>query len=213
MTVSRVLYIVACAAPPAERLDWAVRSGLDAGFTVSVIATPAALQFIGESTPFEELTGHPVYSRLDPGAPAGRPPAHALLACPLTFNTLNKWATGINDNLAVGVLNEALGLGTPVTAVPWINAQLARHPAIPSHIDLLRAAGVTFTSGLGHHSSRHPEPNGRPLEYPWDEVEAHIYRMFESDIAPAPDAASAEPRSSPTPSSAAPDQLEPPEKR
>ncbi|WP_051451952.1 flavoprotein [Actinospica robiniae] len=179
MTASRVLYVVACAAPPSEHVDRAVRNGLDAGFTVCVIATPSALQFIGDPEPLEELSGHPVYSRLDPGAPAGRPPAHALLACPLTFNTLNKWATGVNDNLAVGVLNEALGLGTPVTAVPWINGHLARHPAIPSHIDLLRAAGVTFTSGLGHPSSRHPEPNARPVEYPWGEVEAHIHRMFD----------------------------------
>lgn len=179
LTASRVLYIVACAAPPVDGLDRAVRRGLKAGFTVCVIATPAALRFISDPEPLEELTGHPVYSRLDPGAPAGRPPAHALLACLLTFNTLNKWATGVNDNLAVGVLNEALGLGTPVTAVPWVNAQLARHPAVASHIDLLRAAGVTFTSGLGHPSSRHPEPNARPVEYPWDEVEAHIHRMFD----------------------------------
>jgi len=179
LTASRVLYVVACAAPPAQHLDRAVRSGTDAGFTVCVIATPSASQFIGDPTPLEKLTGHPIYSRLDPGAPEGRPPANALLACPLTFNTLNKWATGVNDNLAVGVLNEALGLGTPVTAVPWINAQLARHPAVPIHIDLLCAAGVTFTSGLGHPSSRHPEPNAQPIEYPWDEVEAHVRRMFD----------------------------------
>src|SRR5215510_10655650 len=57
------------------------------------------------------------------------PPATAFAAAPATFNTINKWAAGISDTLALGLLNEAIGLGLPIVAVPWPNAALARHPA------------------------------------------------------------------------------------
>jgi len=35
---------------------------------------------------------------------------------PATFNTVNKWAAGISDTLALGILCEAYGMGIP-TAV------------------------------------------------------------------------------------------------
>jgi phosphopantothenoylcysteine synthetase/decarboxylase len=62
----------------------------------------------------------------------------------LTFNTLNKFAAGISDTYALGVLNEALGAGQLVVAVPMINEQLWGHPALRPHISLLAAAGVSF---------------------------------------------------------------------
>jgi len=36
------------------------------------------------------------------------PPADAVLAAPLTFNTIHKWACGINDTVALGLLHELL---------------------------------------------------------------------------------------------------------
>jgi phosphopantothenoylcysteine decarboxylase len=35
-----------------------------------------------------------------------------------TFNVINNWAQGINDTLALGILNEALGADVPVYAFP-----------------------------------------------------------------------------------------------
>jgi flavoprotein len=37
------------------------------------------------------------------------------VVAPATFNTINKWAQGISDTLALGLLNEATGLGLPST--------------------------------------------------------------------------------------------------
>jgi Flavoprotein len=57
------------------------------------------------------------------------PPPDAFVVAPATFNTINKLAAGISGTLALGFLNEAVGTGLPVIAVPFPNQMLARHPA------------------------------------------------------------------------------------
>ena len=71
------------------------------------------------------------------------PPADALVAAPLTFNTLNKWAAGISDTLALGILNELLGAGIRVIAAPCIKGALRRHPAYNDSTRRLTQCGVT----------------------------------------------------------------------
>ena len=72
------------------------------------------------------------------------PPADAVLAAPLTFNTINKWAAGISDTVALGLLNELLVGGPPIVAVPCAKAALRAHPAYAANIQLLDHAGVQF---------------------------------------------------------------------
>jgi flavoprotein len=49
------------------------------------------------------------------------------VVAPAAFNTINKWAAGISDTLAHGLLTEAIGKGLPVVALPFINtAEAAR---------------------------------------------------------------------------------------
>jgi len=176
----RCLYLVVCGATPAGDTVRVVEMGQAAGFLVAVVPTPMALRFIGDTAQLEEATGLPVrtdYKR--PQDPDVLPLADAFLVSPLTFNSLNKWAAGISDTLAMGLLNEALGMGVPITAVPWVNAQLAKHAAAAESLDRLRWAGVEFTSGFGHPSSRIPGPDGvvgKPV-YPWSEIEGAIARM------------------------------------
>jgi phosphopantothenoylcysteine decarboxylase len=74
-----------------------------------------------------------------------------VVALPLTFNTINKWAAGINDNAALGVLNEALGDRLPIVASPVAKASLAAHPALARSLDTLASAGVTFTATNASH--------------------------------------------------------------
>ena len=56
------------------------------------------------------------------------PSADAMIVVPATFSTINKWAAGISDTLALGLINEAIGMSIPIVAVPHVNAPLARHP-------------------------------------------------------------------------------------
>jgi Flavoprotein len=69
------------------------------------------------------------------------------VAAPATFNTINKWAAGISDTLALGLVTEAIGKRLPVVAVPFINAAQAEHPAFQASVDRLRAAGVQLLYG------------------------------------------------------------------
>ena len=57
-----------------------------------------------------------------------RPPRGVVLFAPCSFNSLNKLAHGIADNLALSVVAEAIGRGTPVIVGPSLNAPLLDHP-------------------------------------------------------------------------------------
>ena len=84
--------------------------------------------------------------------PSGRVRPDALVVAPATFNTLNKWAAGLNDTPALNILNDALGLGTRTLAIPMVADRLAAHPAWTKTLDVLVGAGVQLldptTGGL-----------------------------------------------------------------
>ena len=139
-----VLYVVSCASSAAERVPEVVTLAQAAGWHVCVITTPQGIQFI-EVAKLERLTGHPVRSEYKrPEDPDILPRADAILVFPATFNTLNKWALGITDTLALGILCEYLGLRMPIVAVPGIHtgSGLDTHPALSKSIDFLRTYGV-----------------------------------------------------------------------
>ncbi|MEV0325440.1 inositol monophosphatase family protein [Micromonospora echinospora] len=82
-------------------------------------ATPTTATWIDRDA-LAARTGHPVHYRWRmPGDPEVHPKADVVVVAPATFNLLNKWALGISDNVALGVLHELLGLGMPgTTAAP-----------------------------------------------------------------------------------------------
>ncbi len=144
---SRVLYWIMSAAPPA--LDW--RSALPAlrndGWDPYIILTETAEGWLDPSA-LAAATGHPVRSRpRRPDETDSTPPADAVLLAPATFNTLNKWGGGINDSLALGLLNELMGAGVPIVVAPYCKAALASHPAYQANLELLRGVDVTILEG------------------------------------------------------------------
>jgi phosphopantothenoylcysteine synthetase/decarboxylase len=70
--------------------------------------------------------------------------ADAVIAAPMTFNTINKWALGITDNFATGLLCELTGYGVPIVAVPMLKPALARHLTFQNSLHVLRQMGVTL---------------------------------------------------------------------
>lgn len=150
-----VLYLVVCGAPPAAEIPEQIPAFQTDGWDVCVVATPAALDFINVMT-IENMTGHPVRcAPRKPGETHPFPQAHAAALAPATFNTINKWATGISDTLALGLLNELLGAGLPITTVVWAKDVLRAHPAFPGHVQTLKDSGVRFISE-GSGASRFP---------------------------------------------------------
>jgi hypothetical protein len=144
--MSRVLYIVAGGAPLVARISGLITTAAQRDWDPCLILTPTAATWLADQVPeFAAQTGHPVRSSYKrPGEPDVLPPADAMAVAPASFDMINKWAAGISDNLALGLINEALGLDIPLVAVPQVNEPLARHPAWGRSLDLLQAAGVTF---------------------------------------------------------------------
>jgi phosphopantothenoylcysteine synthetase/decarboxylase len=137
----------------AQRQDWDVR----------LIATPSAVAFLDVSA-LEAQTGHAVRSEepaVAAGGPAGSlPAADAIVVAPATYNTINKWARGISDNYALGILAEAIGLGIPIVVLPFVNAALAAHPAFGRGVATLRDAGVSIVLGPGEVDPHPPGTGG-----------------------------------------------------
>jgi phosphopantothenoylcysteine synthetase/decarboxylase len=71
-----------------------------------------------------------------------RPPDGLVLVAPCSFNSLNKLAHGIADNLALSLVSEAIGRGTPVLLALSLNAPLYAHPIVAQSIAALRSWGV-----------------------------------------------------------------------
>ena len=177
-----VLYVVACGAYPAGQLPAFVRDAQGQGWNVCVIATPDGAKFIDTGN-LAGLTGHPVRTRYKrPDEPDVLPPPDAFVVAPATFNTVNKWAQGISDTLALGLLNEAVGLGLPMIAVPWPNTALAAHQVFARSLGTLREWGVTLLLDLNRlppaSNQRPAGASGAPGEaapaptFPWDDLRA-----------------------------------------
>ncbi|MFI9530603.1 flavoprotein [Micromonospora rosaria] len=145
MNARGVLHLVVCAAPPVLRIGELIGLLIEDGWTVCLIATPTAATWIDREA-LARQTGHPVrveWRRPDEAEP--HPPATAVAVLPATFNVINKWAQGINDTLALGILNEALGSEIPVYAFPHVKAQLTTHPSYQQSVAVLRGAGTAIT--------------------------------------------------------------------
>lgn len=165
---SRVLYVVTCATPAAQHVGKLVDLVRARNWQPCVIATPSALRFIDKPA-LEVQTGYPVRSEYkEPGTPDVLPPADAIVVGGASFNTLNKWAAGIADNLALGLLTEGIGLGLPLAALPFLNAAQAAHPAFARSVQQLREAGVKVLLGSTGYEPHVPHQGSKHLaSYPW----------------------------------------------
>lgn len=167
-TARGVLYLIICASPRARRVGELVGRAQARDWTVCVIPTAQALKFIDRPA-LEQQTGFPVRAEYEPGSTADPlPPPDAMLVCPATFNTINKWAYGLADTLALALLTEAVGLGLPLVAAPALNSAQAAHPAFDRSVAALRSMGVTVLYGPDIYEPGPPGTGGRP--YDWELV-------------------------------------------
>ena len=125
----------------------AVSQLVQRGHAVRVVATAAALRFVGAAT-LEGLTGRPVLSDLfAPGAAMEHINltrwADLTLVCPATANTLNRLAAGLADDLP-GALFLARDPAKPFLVAPAMNPAMWAHPATVASVERLRGWGVRF---------------------------------------------------------------------
>lgn len=139
-----ILYNISCAASSAKLVPDFVTQAQAMGWIVCVITTPQGTKFL-DIPLLEQLTGYPVRSEYKrPDEPDVLPRANAIVVFPATFNTTNKWALGISDTLATGILCEYTGLKMPIVTVPCFRTGggLDGHPAFFRSLQMLREYGV-----------------------------------------------------------------------
>ncbi|MFJ4620378.1 flavoprotein [Streptomyces sp. NPDC088812] len=160
------LYVVVCASGVASDVGKLITAAQGRSWDVGVIATPHGLGFLDTET-IQARTGYPVRSAWRThGEPRPLPPADAIAVAPATCNTINKWAAGISDTLALGILCEAYGMGVPIAALPYLNAAQAAHPAYRQSLDRLREMDVL----IGSYEPHPPKAGGGADRFRWDEA-------------------------------------------
>ncbi len=144
---SHVLYVIVCGSPVTRGVGTLVGMAHRDGWDVCLVSTPDGRKFL-DVPAMAALTGHPVRWRFkNPGGPDLLPDADAMIVAPATVNTVAKWAAGIADTLALGLLIEGQGKGLPIVAVPFTNTAMARHPAFQANITRLRGWGIAVLYG------------------------------------------------------------------
>ncbi len=137
-----VAYLVLSGAATAARCPEILRRLVDLGFaTVIALPTPNAARVVAPRE-LDAVEGVQVVQSYFDAAIRPRPPRGVVLFAPCSFNSLNKLAHGIADNLALAVTAEAIGRRTPVIVAPSLNQPLLDHPAAQASLQALRGWGV-----------------------------------------------------------------------
>jgi phosphopantothenoylcysteine synthetase/decarboxylase len=108
---------------------------------VITIATPHAARVVAPRD-LSVIPGNRLVESYFDASILPRPPDGLVLVAPCSFNSLNKLAGGIADNLALSVTAEAIGRGTPVIVALSVNPPLYAHPRTAQSVATLRSWGV-----------------------------------------------------------------------
>ncbi|MFP3465493.1 bifunctional phosphopantothenoylcysteine decarboxylase/phosphopantothenate synthase [Leifsonia sp. SIMBA_070] len=121
-----------------------VRALVLEGHSVHVVATEAALRFVGRPT-LEAISRNPVATDLYEGVAEVRhvaigQSADLIVIAPATANTIAKLAAGLADDL---LGNTVLASTAPLVIAPAMHTEMWRNPATVANIATLRSRGVT----------------------------------------------------------------------
>jgi len=120
-----------------------VRALVLAGHDVHVVATDAALKFVGKPT-LEAISRNTVHTDLYEGVAEVRhvaigQAADLIVIAPATANSIAKLAAGLADDL---LGNTVLASTAPVVIAPAMHTEMWQNPATVANIALLRSRGV-----------------------------------------------------------------------
>jgi phosphopantothenoylcysteine decarboxylase/phosphopantothenate--cysteine ligase len=119
-----------------------VRRLQDHGFLVTVVPTPASLNFVGKAT-WEALSGRPVHTEVWENIPdvphiALGERADLVVIAPATADLLARVASGRADDL---LTNCILATHAPILFVPAMHPQMWSNPATVANVETLRERG------------------------------------------------------------------------
>ncbi len=148
----------------AYKATFIIRQLRAAGHEVKVVASAAALKFIGEST-LAALSGAPVASQLFSDAGAVEHVAIAewaqlLLIAPASADLIAKLAVGRADDM---LTTTALTTTAPIVISPAMHTQMWQHPATVANVETLRVRGVkVIEPASGHLTGKDSGPGRLP---------------------------------------------------
>jgi phosphopantothenoylcysteine synthetase/decarboxylase len=159
-----VAYLVVSGTTTAARCPELLRGLVGFGFaTVIALPTPNASRVIALRD-LADVPGAQVVKSYFDLAIRPQPPRGVVLFAPCGFNSLNKLAHGIADNLALSVVAEAIGRGTPVIVAPSLNAPLLAHPQAQASLRTLPAWGVTIVPPVDDGNGPRLAPTGQLMD-------------------------------------------------
>lgn len=140
MDSNKVLFLFATGAGSIDLVPDMIREFVSLDYTVYSVLTPN-VSLVKPPAPLMEVPGnHWIHEYRQ--KPLDRYPFGTLLVAPCTFNTFNKIALGLADNLATSMIADGLGAGCPVVVAPAMNKGLWSHPQTSAYKELLESWGV-----------------------------------------------------------------------
>src|SRR5579864_1416156 len=159
-----VAYLILSGTTTAARGPELLRGLIGLGFsTVIAIPTPNASRVIAPRE-LADVAGAQVVESYFVLGIRPRPPRGVVLFAPCSFNSLNKLAHGIADNLALSVVAEAIGREAPVIVAPSLNAPLLAHPQAQASLKTLPGWGVTIVPPVDDGTGPHLAPTEQLLD-------------------------------------------------
>ncbi len=167
-----VAYLMLSGATTAARCPDILRGLVGLGFSrIIAIPTPNTSRVVALRE-LADIDGVQVVELYFDLAIRPRPPYGVVLFAPCSFNSLNKLAHGIADNLALSVVAEAIGRGTPVIVAPSLNAPLLGHPEAQASLIKLQTWQVTIVPPVDEGDG----PRLAPLSVLFDAVQPYVRR-------------------------------------
>ncbi len=142
MPQENAIFLYVTGAGTANQVPDLIRAFLARGITVYSVLTPNVALVLPPATIMDVPGNHWIHEyRQDP---LDRYPFGTMLVAPCTFNTFNKIALGLADNLATSMIADGLGAGCPVVIAPSMNHGLWAHPQTRWSLDRLRNWGCAI---------------------------------------------------------------------
>lgn len=139
-----ILYLGVSAVPGAEHTLERIRHEQAKGWEVCLLATERAL-FWFDPEAAEALTGHAIQSRMRRyGEPLFEPLGTRMVVAPAGFNTINRIALGLADDMVSGLACEAIARRVALRIEPQMSDGFSLHPAFADSVSRLSEAGVEF---------------------------------------------------------------------
>jgi phosphopantothenoylcysteine decarboxylase/phosphopantothenate--cysteine ligase len=159
-----------------------IRSLVLAGHDVHVIATDAALRFVGTPT-LEAISRNPVHHELYEGVAQVRhvaigQAADVIVIAPATANTIARLAAGLADDL---LGTTVLASTAPLVLAPAMHTEMWRNPATAHNIAVLRERGAAIVGPASGQLTGSDSGPGRMAEP--EEIVAAVLAAGRRDLA------------------------------